>query len=139
MAEFQRTRLTGDLSEVPGIGPAAIKKLAEGEDDDKITNTFQLIGKFLMLKGPDEDEEKVTTREHMEKFWYFLQEKGISSHRSGIVRCIAEKVNGMMPGIYDASEYASDDESDDEQAFGMIRIKATVTTNYRLRIFLFVI
>lgn len=114
MAEFQRTRLTGDLSEVPGIGPAAIKKLAEGEDDDKITNTFQLIGKFLMLKGPDEDEEKVTTREHMEKFWYFLQEKGISSHRSGIVRCIAEKVNGMMPGIYDASEYASDDESDDE-------------------------
>mmetsp|Transcript_7098 Transcript_7098/g.10819 ORF Transcript_7098/g.10819 Transcript_7098/m.10819 type:complete len:151 (+) Transcript_7098:329-781(+) len=116
MTEFQRSKLTGDLSEVPGIGPAAIKKLADAEnDDDKITNTFQLIGKFLMLKGPDEDGNKVETREHMEKFWYFLQEKGISSHRSGIVRCIAEKVNGMMPGIYDASEYADDDDSSDDE------------------------
>mmetsp|Transcript_14455 Transcript_14455/g.17574 ORF Transcript_14455/g.17574 Transcript_14455/m.17574 type:complete len:136 (+) Transcript_14455:92-499(+) len=117
MTEFLRGKLTGDLSEVPGIGPAAIKKLKDAEeDDDKITNTFQLIGKFLMLKGPDEDGNKVETREHMEKFWYYLQEKGISAHRSGIVRCIAEKVNGMMPGIYDASEYAdSDSDSDGEE------------------------
>jgi hypothetical protein len=123
MAEFQRGRLTGDLSEVPGIGPAAIKKLSSGEEEDKITNTFQLIGKFLMLKGPDGDgngdgedgsDGKVDTVEHMERFWFFLQEKGISSHRSGIVRCIAEKVNGMMPGIYDASQYADDDDDDDD-------------------------
>ena len=115
MAEFQRGKLTGDLSEIPGIGPAAIRKLADTEDDDeKITNTFQLIGKFLMLRGPDDEENKVTTREHMEKFWYYLQEKGISSHRSGIVRCIAEKVNSMMPGIYDASEYADDSDDDEE-------------------------
>lgn len=116
MAEFQRGKLSGDLSEVPGIGPAAIKKLAEAEnDDDKITNTFQLIGRFLMLKGPDVDGNKVETREHMQKFWYFLQETGISSHRSGIVRCIAEKVNGMMPGIYDASQYDEDDDDSDEE------------------------
>jgi hypothetical protein len=46
MNEFLRGQLTGDLTEVPGIGPAAVKKLAMGDlDDDKVTNTFQLIGK----------------------------------------------------------------------------------------------
>lgn len=115
MNEFLRGQLSGDLQEVPGIGPAAKKKLGEGDvDGDVVTNTFQLVGKFLMLKGPDDGDEKVGTREHMEKFWYWLQEKGISSHRSGIVRCIAEKMNAMMPGIYDASEYADDDSDDDD-------------------------
>lgn len=167
MNEFLRGQLTGDLLEVPGIGPAAVKKLALGDmDGDKVTNTFQLIGKvswvggggggggvhtvywlkvwiqfawyfdmnmkwsnktlpytnrpsiwqFLMFKGPDDGDAKVTTREHMEKVWYWLQEKGISSHRSGIVRCIAEKMNAMMPGIYDASEYNDEDDSDDDDA-----------------------
>lgn len=116
MNEFLRGQLSGDLQEVPGIGPAAKKKLGEGDaDGDVITNTFQLVGKFLMLKGPDDGDEKVGTREHMEKFWYWLQEKGISSHRSGIVRCIAEKMNAMMPGIYDASEYADDDDDSDDE------------------------
>jgi predicted flap endonuclease-1-like 5' DNA nuclease len=41
MAEFQRANLSGDLLEVPGIGPAAKKKLME----DGITNTYQLLGK----------------------------------------------------------------------------------------------
>jgi len=46
MNEFLRGQLTGDLTEVPGIGPAAVKKLAVGDlDGDRITNTFQLIGK----------------------------------------------------------------------------------------------
>jgi hypothetical protein len=67
-----------------------------------------------MLKGPDEGDEKVTTREHMEKVWYWLQEKGISSHRSGIVRCLAEKLNSMMPGIYDAAEYEDSDSEEEE-------------------------
>jgi len=66
-----------------------------------------------MLKGPDEDGNKVESVEHMEKFWWYLKQKGISSHRSGIVRAIAEKVNTMLPGIYDASEYEEDE--DDEE------------------------
>ena len=104
-----------DITEVPGIGPAAAKKLADAEDDDeKITNTWQLMGKFLMLKGPDEDGHKVESNEHMQKFWHWMAEKGISSHRSAIVRAIAEKMNGMTPGIYDASDYVDDDDDDDE-------------------------
>eukprot|EP00559_Dactyliosolen_fragilissimus_P008778 CAMPEP_0184856594 /NCGR_PEP_ID=MMETSP0580-20130426/1772_1 /TAXON_ID=1118495 /ORGANISM="Dactyliosolen fragilissimus" /LENGTH=114 /DNA_ID=CAMNT_0027351697 /DNA_START=146 /DNA_END=493 /DNA_ORIENTATION=- len=114
MADFQRGIITGDLQEVPGIGPAAAKKLAQSEnEDEKITNTFQLIGKFLMMKGPDSGDHVVTSTEHMEKFWFFLQEKGISAHRSAIVKAIAEKMNSMIPGIYDASVYDSDDDDED--------------------------
>lgn len=36
--------------QVPGIGPAAAKNLASGDDpNERITNTFQLIGE---CKGP---------------------------------------------------------------------------------------
>jgi hypothetical protein len=49
MADFQRSILTGELLEVPGIGPAAKKKLMEAEnEDDRITNTFQLLGKVSL-------------------------------------------------------------------------------------------
>lgn len=87
------------LLQVPGIGPAAVKSLGGGDDpNEKITNTFQLIGtshdsqhipypqcplvpwnscvdvvrcagKFLMLKGPDSDSHQVSCMEHCDKFW----------------------------------------------------------------------
>mmetsp|Transcript_42128 Transcript_42128/g.61793 ORF Transcript_42128/g.61793 Transcript_42128/m.61793 type:complete len:136 (+) Transcript_42128:109-516(+) len=116
MGDFLRGQITGELTEVPGIGPAAAKKLAAGDDESEmVTNTFQLFGKFLSLKGPDDEEEKVESMEHMEKFWYWLQNKGITAHRSAIVKAIAEKMNGMMPGIYDASAYGEDEDDDDEE------------------------
>jgi len=45
MTDFIRGRVTGDLQEVPGIGPATAKKLGEGEDGEEVTNTYQLFGK----------------------------------------------------------------------------------------------
>merc|ERR1712029_1218949 len=96
---------TGVITEVPGIGPAAAKKLSAGDGDEQITNTYQLIGKFLLLKGPDDDENKVDSMEHCEKFWYWLQDKGISAHRSAIVKAVAMKSNGLFPGIYDPDLY----------------------------------
>lgn len=105
-----RGTVSGDVTEVPGIGPAAAKKLACGEGDEKVTNTYQLIGKFLMLKGPDDAENKVESMEHCEKFWYWLQDKGISAHRSAIVKAVACKVNGLFPGVYDPDLYDDDDE-----------------------------
>uniref|UniRef100_A0A7S2R0A3 Uncharacterized protein n=1 Tax=Eucampia antarctica TaxID=49252 RepID=A0A7S2R0A3_9STRA len=115
MTDFLRSQITGDVTEVPGIGPAAKRALAGGDDEsDRITNTFQLIGKFLMLKGPDEDDMKIDCMEHMEKFWYWLKQKGIKSHRSAIVKAIGEKINTMIPGIYDASIYAEDDDDEDD-------------------------
>lgn len=110
MEEWRVGTVTGDLNEVPGIGPAAVKKLAEG--DDSVTNTYQLFGKFLMLKGPDSDGHKVESFEHMEKFWHWLANKGISSHRSAIVKAIAEKTATFFKDIYDANQYDDDDEDD---------------------------
>jgi len=116
MENWRVTPVTGDLNDVPGIGPAAIKKLAEGQTpDDMITNTYQLFGKFLMLKGPDQDGRKVESYEHTEKFWYFLKNKGISAHRSAIVKAVAEKAATFFRDIYDANLYDEGDDEDDDE------------------------
>ncbi|KAF1776276.1 hypothetical protein GQ600_19280 [Phytophthora cactorum] len=89
LADFLRAPLTGDLTEVPGIGKAA------------------LIGKFLMLKAnsDDNDDGVIDCAAHCDAFWFWLKSKGITAYRSGIVMAIAEKVNTMLPGIYDAAEF----------------------------------
>lgn len=114
MDQWRRAQITGDLVEVPGIGAAAVKKLAEADEGaDKITNTYQLFGKFLMLKGPGHgDEIMVESVEHTQKFWEFLKNRGISSHRSAIVKAIAEKSSTFFGGIYDENDY--EDDSDEE-------------------------
>lgn len=71
----------------------------EKEGDEPITTTYQLIGKFLSLKG-----EGVTSKEHCDAMWFYLQSRGINSFRAGIVHAIAERVNIMMPGIYEPEE-----------------------------------
>ena len=44
--DFVRGTISGDLTEVPGIGPKTAEKLAEGtEDAERVTNTYQLVGK----------------------------------------------------------------------------------------------
>lgn len=66
LAAFLNAELTGDLNEVPGIGPATIERLkncsatvAHGDDEpiliDGVTSTFGLIGVYLSFKnGKDE-------------------------------------------------------------------------------------
>lgn len=76
-----------------------------------ISNTVQL--QFLMLKGPDDSDHKVECVEHTEKFWHWLKSKGISSHRSAIVRAVAEKSATFFNGIYDANNW--EDEDDEEE------------------------
>jgi hypothetical protein len=88
--------ITGDLTEIPGIGPAAAKKLAEGADP--ITNSWMLFGVYLNMKGPDGVDADgnpvgVDCVQHNDRFWWFLKEKGISAHRSAICRAVAEKVS----------------------------------------------
>jgi hypothetical protein len=116
MKTWRQTPITGILSEVPGIGPAVIKQFADcDEGPDRITNTYQLFGKFLMLKGPGHgDEIMVEPFEHTQKFWEFLKNRGISSHRSAIVKAVAEKSATFFSGIYDANAYDDDDDDDDE-------------------------
>ena len=66
-----------------------------------------------MLKGPDDSDHKVECVEHTEKFWHWLKSKGISSHRSAIVRAVAEKSATFFNGIYDANNW--EDEDDEEE------------------------
>lgn len=115
MEAFKNSPTDPDLLTVPGIGPAAAKKLADGgEDADSITNTYQLFGKFLMLRGPGTHGAiELTSAEHTERFWYWLKNRGISSHRSAIVKAIAEKSSTFFQGIYDANAY-EDSEEDEE-------------------------
>jgi len=101
LAEFLTAPVSEDLTTVPGIGPGAAGKLASGEGDDKIETTHQLIGKFLRFRSPG-----VTCAEQCDAMWYYLQAQGIAAHRAGIVLCIAEKVNIMIPGTYDPSQFA---------------------------------
>ena len=48
------------------------------------------------------------TREHCDAFWAWLRAKGLNAYRAGIVLCIAEKVNTMIPGIYDGTVYTDE-------------------------------
>lgn len=81
--------------------------IASRADAMQVITTYQLIGKFLMLKGPDDAGTTVQTVEHCDRFWYWLKEMGIDSHRSGIVNAIAEKCNTWLPGLYHGELYGA--------------------------------
>jgi len=93
LATWLAEDMSSDIQSVPGIGSATAKKIAV--DDDGVTTTHQLIGRFLTLKTPG-----ATAQEHGDAFWFWLQSKKVNQYRSGIVQCIMEKVEIMMPALY---------------------------------------
>eukprot|EP00924_Labyrinthula_sp_SR-Ha-C_P016767 snap_masked-scaffold_6-processed-gene-14.36-mRNA-1 protein AED:0.41 eAED:0.41 QI:0/-1/0/1/-1/1/1/0/122 len=100
LAEFLSSAIVENIESVPGIGPAAAKKLAEEtENDAAVETTFQLIGKFLSLRG-----KGMNTQEHCDAMWYYLKEKGVNSYRAGIVHALAERCNIMIPDIFNKDE-----------------------------------
>ena len=97
LAAFVSLEITGDLNEVPGIGPKSIELLKE----QGISTTFGLFGKFLCMK-----EEGVGPVEHCDRFWLWLKAIGFpGGHRGNVVRCIATRLDTQFPGIYDGSAY----------------------------------
>jgi hypothetical protein len=97
LAEFIQAPITGDLTEVPGVGPATQKAMIAAG----VTTTYALIGKYLMLK-----DAGVESVEHCDRFFYWLDDIGASKgHRSSIVQAIAQKQDITFPGIYDGSLY----------------------------------
>jgi hypothetical protein len=98
LAKFLAADLSEDLRTVPGVGPNAIEALGTSSaGDSAVTSTYQLVGKFLSLKG-----KGMSQTDHLNAFWFWLKLKNVDSHRSGIVHAIAEKVGIMIPGIYSA-------------------------------------
>jgi hypothetical protein len=105
MEQWRVSNVTGNLLDVPGIGPAAVKHLRSDPDPNtRITNTYQLIGQYLMLKGPEDEEQTCSIRELNQKFWYYLKAKGIATHRSAIVLAIYLKVSAFFPNFADVNE-----------------------------------
>lgn len=104
MAEFLAAPISEDLTSVPGIGPVTVERLKE----DNVETTFQLFGIFLSLKA-----KGFTQKQHLDAMWYYLQDLHVNSCRSGIVLCIAEKANIMIPGIYDTGTILDTEEADD--------------------------
>jgi len=71
MNDFVNGDISDDLTSVPGIGPAAVKCLAAL--DEPILTTYQLLGRYLMLKGRDDEGNVTDSLVHNDKFWYFLK------------------------------------------------------------------
>mmetsp|Transcript_80135 Transcript_80135/g.156700 ORF Transcript_80135/g.156700 Transcript_80135/m.156700 type:complete len:112 (+) Transcript_80135:71-406(+) len=94
LADWLKDKVTGDLEEVPGIGPAN-KATLEGQD---IENTYQLIGKYLTFK-------KGTVKEHQDAMFAWLKSIGVNSGRNNVVLALGEKCDIFMQGIYDSSIY----------------------------------
>lgn len=102
MATFLGSPLVSDLKSVPGVGPSAKEKLAAVG----IYNTFQLLGKCLMLFDPDAESTK---GKHAENMWQFLASIGINSYRSGITLALTEKLETMSPGSFKMSHMIVDE------------------------------
>ncbi|KAK8819102.1 hypothetical protein WA538_001679, partial [Blastocystis sp. DL] len=90
LVAFIDAEITENLLTVPGIGKVAIEKLKNCSDH--IENTYQLIGKFLMLK-----KNNMTEQEHCDAMWNWLKSIGIDSHRSGIIRALGLKMGVSYP------------------------------------------
>ncbi|KAK8817077.1 hypothetical protein AV274_2374 [Blastocystis sp. ATCC 50177/Nand II] len=116
LCEFIDQEITGDLRSVPGIGPAGIKTLKECSDH--IENTYQLIGKFLMLKKSD-----MTEQEHCDAMWKWLKSIGINSHRSGVIRALGLKMCVSYPHLFSDSIFQTDDANAEEATEDAILLK----------------
>ena len=100
IAEFLMAPLTGDLTEVPGVGPKTAAKLAE-EEHGSVRNTYQLLGKFLEMR-----EVNDTCVTHCTRFMHWLKLKGLTKHKTSVTTCVAEKVSTWIPIMYDPSAFA---------------------------------
>lgn len=117
LTKFLHNPLTGDLSEVPGIGDKNkehfmnLNKETEGKFHN-VMNSWQLMGVYMRLK-----EDNMTGADLCNKFWHWLKVVGINSGRNHIVRSIAEKCH-LVEG-YDPSNYKHSAKVDEERLAGI--------------------
>ncbi|CBJ26494.1 conserved unknown protein [Ectocarpus siliculosus] len=99
LAGFIRAPITGVLTEVPFISGGTVQALAGGSEP--ITNTHQLIGKFLALSP-----QRPNCVEHCDRFYKWLLGKNVAGTLvNNIVEAIAEKVEVMMTGVYTPEDF----------------------------------
>mmetsp|Transcript_11894 Transcript_11894/g.14370 ORF Transcript_11894/g.14370 Transcript_11894/m.14370 type:complete len:114 (-) Transcript_11894:168-509(-) len=94
LSGWLQDKVTGDLEELPGIGPANKKKLEEAG----INNTYQIIGQYLLLKNG-------SIQDHQDAMYMWLKSVGVNSGRNNVILALAEKLDILIEGVYDASLY----------------------------------
>ena len=108
MDSFRANTLSGDITEVPGIGKAGATRLRE----EGIHNTYQLLGHYMKLAevatSEEDGEPSIDTYMLNQQFWHFLKGAQITAHRSAIVKAVSDKVAASFPAFHDANIY--DDE-----------------------------
>jgi predicted flap endonuclease-1-like 5' DNA nuclease len=88
MMAWVEKEVTGNLDEVPGLGEKSVTKMGAAG----IVTTWQLFGKFLLLREAD-----MSPVDHCDAFWSFLEECDTpSGYRSGVVLAVQEKLSGGM-------------------------------------------
>lgn len=121
LADFLSAEIGSDLKTVPNVGPATQRILngvsitITSPNSDivlsGITNTYSLIGIFLLFKNSADLDSagqpvELDPVEHVQRFYSWLQSIGTpAGFRAGIVHSIAQKVDLAFPGIYDVSAY----------------------------------
>jgi hypothetical protein len=102
MNEWLNEEIDGDLTTVPGIGPAFAKKLNEAG----VYSVHHLIGKYMAETVYDAEEDGSLTMDVYstnQVFFEFLRTAGISSTRSGIVNAINRKVAASFTAYNDST------------------------------------
>lgn len=103
LGDFIRAEVTGELQEVPGIGP----KTEEALRANDISTTWQLMAKYLSLKG-----EKVESVDHNDRFYWWLKSTGTAAgYRAGVVHAIASKMDSAFAGLYNVDIYEEQDQN----------------------------
>jgi hypothetical protein len=113
METWRMSQVVADITSVPGIGPAAAAKLAVDDEYGAITNTYQLLAKWLSLHTITEDDEPGSEPDPdltNQKMWFFLKAKGVHASRSAIVKAINMKLTAYMVHLS-----SSADDDDDEE------------------------
>ena len=95
------------FDKVPGVAAGNIGHLTAVDNTpgkteaDVVSNTYQLIGKFMMMR-----DTKLSTKDNVQAFFNWLRDvKGITSHTHDITMAVAEKCNLFCPGLYNTADY----------------------------------
>jgi hypothetical protein len=106
-----------DITSVPGIGPAAARKLATDDGLGVVNNTYQLFAKWLELHDLTEEDEPGTEPSASltnQKLWFWLKAKGVHSSRSAIVKAVSDKLASFMGTLRPPVDDEEDDDENDE-------------------------
>ena len=97
------------MSHVPGLG----EKSHNAFTDAGINGVFPLIGKFLSFRDINSTSESCC-----QNFFDWMGECNLphgGSAKHAITRAVAEKVNLILPGVYDSTRYPQQSSSQQQQ------------------------